>query len=218
MLESIGMINRGSAVGDYIFETVKREDIKTIVEIGTWNGLGTTKCIYDAILTSGKKNYYVLSLECNLAFHNTAKRNLSPLLRNFNLVYGTITTLDEILPQMNEEKHARNNLQWLDEELTHLKTTPTVVYMIPDKIDLLILDGGEYSSSKDWEKLHERAHYVILDDTRPDMVDDHFGHILKNSEVRKHVLTQPTKFKILEDNQELGSCGWCIYENLLFTP
>ena len=218
MLGSKGMINRGSSVGDYIFETVKRKDIKTIVEIGTWNGLGTTKCIYDGIIASGKKDYYVLSLECNLSFYNEARGNLVPLLNNFEIVHGTITTLEEILPQMDQEKHARNNLRWLDEEFVHLKNAPNVIDMIPDKIDLLILDGGEYSSSKDWEKLHERSHYIILDDTRPDMVEDHFGHILKNSEVRKYVLSQPEKFKIIEDNQSLGSCGWCICENLLFTP
>jgi len=212
-MQKLGMINRGSSVGEFIFETVKRKDIKTIVEIGTYNGLGTTKCIYDGIIASGKKDYLVISLECNLSMHNQAKGNLTPPLRNFNLVYGTITDLDEILPQMQAERAARGQLPWLDEELHHLKNVPNVMHMMPEVIDFLILDGGEYSSAKDWDKLHERSRIIHLDDTRPDMLEDHFGHILKNSEVRKHVLTLPDQFKILEDNQELGSCGWCIIEN-----
>ncbi len=216
MFETKGMINRGSISGEFIYNLTKRPDVKTIVEIGTWNGLGTTKCIYDGIIESNKKDYYVLSLECNLSFHNQAKLNLLPL-KNFELVYGTITKLEEILPKMTTdiERTAASKLPWISEEFLHLKNAPYVLDMIPQKIDFLILDGGEFSSYLEFEKLYKRSRFIYLDDTRDDMVEEHFGHILKNSMTRQFVINRPEQFKILEDNQKLGSCGWCICENLM---
>ena len=55
MLEKLGQINRGSLLGEHIFNLAKDPKIKNIIEIGTWNGLGTTKCIYDAIISSNKQ-------------------------------------------------------------------------------------------------------------------------------------------------------------------
>ena len=52
-----GQINRGSLLGEHIYKICCQCDIRTIFEIGTWNGLGTTKCIRDAIMDSGKEDY-----------------------------------------------------------------------------------------------------------------------------------------------------------------
>jgi len=217
MFETVGMINRGTEAGELIYNFAKNPEIKTIVEIGTWNGLGTTKCLYEGIIDSGKKDYLVLSLECNLGRYNEAKQNLLPLA-NFNLIYGTVTTFDEILPKMNSEneKRAAANLPWVYEESAHIKAAPLVLDMIPEKIDFIIFDGGEQSSSFDFEKLHERAHYIYLDDTRDDMEVEHFGHVLKNSMQRRYVLEHPEKFRVIKDDQKLGSCGWFVCENLEF--
>ena len=47
-----GEINRRSILGDMIYDYASEPNIKTIVDIGTWNGLGTTKCVIDAIIDS----------------------------------------------------------------------------------------------------------------------------------------------------------------------
>lgn len=211
MNEKQGQINRGSLLGEYIFKFSKDPNINTIVEIGTWNGLGTTKCIYDGIIEGRKKDFLVISLECNLARHLEAKQNLLPL-RNFNLIHGTIVTMEEVAPLMQKEIEEIRKLPWLDEESLHLKTTPLVLDQIPEKIDLLILDGGEFSSSLEFEKLYKRARYIILDDTAPDL--QWIGnHILKNSEVRKYVLAHPEEFKIIEDKPKERN-GFLICERI----
>ena len=55
-----GQINLNDEAGSYIFNICKREDVQTIVEIGTWNGRGSTLCIYEAIKNTEKK---LISLE-----------------------------------------------------------------------------------------------------------------------------------------------------------
>jgi hypothetical protein len=207
-----GQINRGSKMGEQIFELAKLEDVKIIFEVGTWNGLGSTKCIYDAIISTNKKNYVVFSLECNLTMHNEAKINLLPL-HNFNLIYGTITTLEEIIPKMENDKEALSHAQWLYEEKIFLKNAPYVFDIVPEKIDLLILDGGEYSSSLEFDKLYKRSRFIVLDDTTPFIPDSH-GHILKNSQVREFILANPDQFRIIEDDLKDRN-GYLICEHLV---
>jgi len=81
----LGQINRGSKLGEYIFELAKNSEVKTIVDIGTWNGMGSTKCILDGVLNS-KFTKEVISLECNKLRYEEAKINLGFLPPNFKLL------------------------------------------------------------------------------------------------------------------------------------
>ena len=40
-----------------------------------------------------------------------------------------------------------------------------VLNKIPEKIDLLLLDGGEFSTYSEWLKLKDRSTIIMLDDT-----------------------------------------------------
>ena len=186
-------------MGEQIFEFAKRPDVKIIVEIGTWNGLGTTKCIYDGILHGRKKDFLVLSLECNRMRYEEANTNLLPL-NNFNIVHGSIVTVEELLAA-NEKQRTH---PWFIEDLRHIKTAPYIFHEIPEKIDLLVLDGGEFSSLIEFEKLWERSRFIILDDTTTN----------KNTEVRNFILSKPEKIKIIEDNLKDRN-GFMICENLI---
>lgn len=209
-----GQRNRGSKLGEHIFQLSKHPEVKNIVEIGTWNGLGTTKCIYDGILASGKRNYLVYSLECNFLMHSEAKINLIPL-RNFNLLYGTIVPYSQIKPVIDAELEIDPNMfkdnPWLKEESAVSMDAPNVLNFLPEKIDLLILDGGEYSSSIEFDMLSEKARFIVLDDTSPNIDWIPTAHPLKNSLVRKYILSKPEEYKIIDDNLN-ESNGYLICE------
>jgi hypothetical protein len=51
------------------------------------------------------------------------------------------------------------------EDLNSVKGCPHVMDMIPQKIDLLILDGGGFTGHSEFVKLKDRTKYFILDDT-----------------------------------------------------
>lgn len=188
-----GQINRGSKLGEIIYNFCKKDNINTIFEIGTWNGLGTTKCIFDAIIDSGKKNYFVQSLESNEIFYNQAINNL-PKLENFNLILGRIVEIKEILnvDSMGIEffgKVPYNDLtKWRNEDIENYNKIPNVLNMIPQKIDLAILDGGEFSSFSEFEKIKDRTEYFILDDT----------NMMKNFKVRE-IIKNDDNYEIIHD-------------------
>ena len=183
-----GQINRGSKLGEIIYKFASNPEVIIIVEIGTWNGMGTTKCIYDAVISTRiPKRIY--SLECNKSRHEEAKINLGILPKNFKLVHGTIVDakeLNSILESLQNDTHKG----WLKEDIRWIKNTPNVLNELPKKIDLLIIDGGEFSGEIEFNKLYKRSRFIILDDTNSN----------KHKKTKEFIKSKPQQFKIIEDN------------------
>ena len=199
MIGTVGQVNRGSKLGEIIYNLCLQDDVKNIVEIGTWNGMGSTKCIYDAI-SEKKGEYLVYSLECNKEFYNICLKNYEnlPKLDNFNLILGTIISPDDnIDPVSNFDdsffKESSRDIQksWYMEDLENCKNVPNVLNIIPDQIDLLILDGGEFSSLAEYKKLKESTTYFILDDTNS----------IKNNEV-SNLIRNDIRYQVIHDSND----------------
>jgi len=183
-----GQINRGSKLEEYIFELTKKPEVKTIVDIGTWNGMGSTKCVLDGVLSS-KISKEVISLECNKMRYEEAKTNLGFLPPNFKLIHGTLINADELYPIL-EKLENETYKKWIQEDINWIKVIPNVFHLMPEKIDLLIVDGGEFSGEIEFFKLYERCKYIVLDDTTTN----------KNKKSREFILANPDKFSIIEDD------------------
>jgi len=181
-----GQINRGTLLGDKIYGMCRQSNVNTIVDIGTWNGMGTTKCIYDAVIGTRKEVY---SLECNKIRHEEAKINLGFIPSTFKLIHGTIVDAKELQPIMDTLEN--DTLKgWLKDDLNWLRSTPNVLNQLPEKIDVCIIDGGEFSGDLEFFKLWQKCHYIILDDT----------NAIKHKKTKEFILSNPDKFKVLDDN------------------
>jgi len=133
----------------------------TVLEIGTWKGLGSTKCIIDSI----DNEVSFLSLETNKSFYDIAVENLKSYQDKVKLIYGRIVEKDEILNFVQTINLNRWEEQWLREDLENVDKCENVLNQIPKKIDLLLLDGGEFSTYPEWLKLKDRSTVIMLDDT-----------------------------------------------------
>jgi len=186
-----GQLTRSTIPGQKIYEICKYVDVKTIVDIGTWNGLGTTKCIYDAIIDSNKKNYKVFSIECSIWMYEEAKRNLFPPLNNFILLYGSLVDAEELYFMYDTLKNDPIRKQWLDDDIKCIKIANNNVFkQMPEKIDFLILDGGEFSGEIEFKKLYERCTYIFLHDIVTS----------KNKKNKEFILNNLQKFEVIYDN------------------
>lgn len=194
-----GQINRGSALGDQIYELSKRKDVNVIVDIGTWNGMGSTKCIKDGVIGTNKEVY---SLECNKIRHEEAKINLMILPPNFKLIHGTIVTVKELSSILDNVSGIHK--KWLQEDINWIKTTPDVYDILPEKIDLCIFDGGEFSGELEFNKLWKRCKYIILDDTNKSVSIKHYKS-------REFILEHSEIFNVMIDDQ-LDRNGFLICE------
>jgi len=157
-------------------------EINTIVEIGTWNGLGSTLCILEGIKD---KKVRFWSLECNKEKHESAVQSLSDMIEgDVKLVWGSIVDIDivnsiDYRSRFSTLEHSDTLQLWFNVDIENCGVCPNVLHMLPEKIDFLLLDGGEFTTLYEFECLFDRCdRYIALDDIFTD----------KCREVRKHLL------------------------------
>ena len=160
-----GQISSSDEIGRWIKMISSLERTEIIVEIGTWNGNGSSKCIVDGILNKKSNNLdvtKVFGFEINKEFFDKAKSNLKKY-QFFNVIYGGIITSSELdSSNLNSEESS-----WFDQDRNNIENGPYVFDKIPSKIHLLILDGGEFSTYREFCKLVNRVDgYIVLDDTK----------------------------------------------------
>jgi len=210
-----GQINNNTFLGKYLYEFSTRKDVNNIVDIGTWNGLGSTKCIIDGIINSKKIDYNFFTIECNYNKHLEAKTNLLNFnnFKNINLLYGRITNIEDLikLEDYDESFFVIYNREiqnkWYDITIEEHMTTPYLYDNLLQNIsyiDMLILDGGEYCTYGEFVKLNKISKFIFLDDTKT----------IKNYKVAE-IIRNSKSYSIIQDNLQERQ-GFLIAENLEF--
>lgn len=156
-----GQINPGSKMGQALMALCTRPDVRTIVEIGTWNGEGSTQCIRRAIESSDDTRFFY-SLELDFERWKQAMTFHQPLPKNMVILHGRVSSLGKAPPiDLSEEE-----LGWWHADKKAEEEAEDVLHLLPDKIDLLLLDGGEFTSLQDFKVLAPRSKYIMCDDVR----------------------------------------------------
>lgn len=161
----MGQINLDTQFGNVIKEIASNPLYHTFCEVGTWNGKGSTRCIYEGI--QDRPNTHLYSIEGDpFMFHEAEK--LWSENPKVSLLMGTLhrTIMDEheIVSHPSYYKvHDHYRLYYVS-ELRSVRLTPLVT--VPP-CDCILLDGGEFSTYGDWNALyHENLKVVMLDDTQ----------------------------------------------------
>lgn len=154
-----GQIEPSSSIGRWIELLVLSEETQNVVEIGTWNGRGSTLCIHNGCVQSGKT---ALSIEASKPMWEKARKNL-PRKSPVDLIWGSIVGPEDLdTEELSEEESA-----WLASDLAALESAPDVLRSVPEEINLLVLDGGEFASYSEFLRLESRLNgFVVLDDTK----------------------------------------------------
>lgn len=182
-----GQIDLNSAFGKAIQEVCSRIKSGYIVEIGTWNGLGSTKCV----LNSKNKDVSFISVESNESQFAVACQNLKG--ENVSILYGRVANL------INDQNLSHVEKGWLSQDLLDYQKCPNVLDKIPKQINILLLDGGEFTSRGEFHTLRNRvSDYFILDDTQT----------RKNRLNRSDLLLS---HELIYDNQSDRN-GWSIFK------
>lgn len=197
-----GQITITQKIGSLIKELTERKEVKNIVDIGTFNGLGSTLCIIHGMDDSKE----LWSIELYPDMYQQSIENLSSVLNpNIHILNGRIIEYDEVfwfdhsIINFNIDEHAR---LWYKKDLEHLNNSKNVIEELPQIIDLLVLDGGEYTTYPEYKKLKDRSNIIVLDDTI----------IHKCTKVRNELIND-SNFKVLYDDQ-IQRNGCAIFERI----
>lgn len=164
-----GQINLDSSLGRLLANLAKTHN--SIVEIGTWNGQGSTQCILSTLLTRPDQSWHFTSLECNETMFQQAMQFWHNKItveqqQQVEFLLGTILNLQD-LPSLDIlEKQQGFVQEWYEQDIAWLKQTVNHLDKLPATVDLLILDGGEYTTYSEWQLLKSRVTTVVLDDTK----------------------------------------------------
>jgi len=178
---------------------------KTFLEIGTWNGLGSTKQFVD-VLKSRNDDYIFYSLECNSEKYNDA-RNLyiaekNVILLNEVLFNDQPDNFYEIFPQC-----ANNSMfkKWHRVDIENMKKCNLFLERdnLPELFDVVLLDGGEFTTYFEFQIIKDRCKYLLLDDI----------NVAKCTKIVEEIKSQPNKWKIIEENRNTRN-GFLVCKNL----
>jgi hypothetical protein len=167
-IQTLGQIHNGTSEGKFIQKLLHEtlgSQVKNVVEIGTWNGLGSTLCILNALQEYQSIPFF--SLECCKEKQESAVINLEEFVtESTQLIWGTIVNLS----RLNDSEYLMNfsdiQRDWYQVDFKNCEESPNVLSLLPEHIDFLLLDGGEYTTLNEFEILFPRCrHYILLDDT-----------------------------------------------------
>lgn len=143
---------------------------KTFLEIGTWNGLGSTTAFANGF-KNRSDDYILYSLECNkdkcVDAVNLHKSN--PNIHILNEVIWNEEPEDfyEIFPQCKTDKLYK---KWNDIDIINMKQCNIFLTRkdIPEMFDVILLDGGEFTTYYEFQLLKNRCKILMLDDINTD--------------------------------------------------
>jgi hypothetical protein len=185
----MGQVSDKSDIGRLIYALCSLSTTRRVVEIGTWNGLGSTRIMCRAATKRPRNSVEIISVEANLSLHLQAEKNLRRFkkLGFLNLLYGSVVSESQLLS---------SNLSpleelWLSADRRDIAAAPNLRSVMPSEIDLLLLDGGEFSTYAEYQTLKPLvSSFILLDDTNTrkcqrileEIVNDDFYLVWKSAE------------------------------------
>ena len=160
-----GQIKMNTDFGKQLNNLASDSRYKIFLEVGTWCGLGSTKCLLDGIIL--RDDAKLISVESNLKFYEITRKYWDKFFEvhgidtaKFDLKHGTLVAYDQLdKDYVTDSGHTKETYDYNQD----IKHAPRII--VEDKVDVLCLDGGHFSTSLEWDLFKETAKIVAIDDT-----------------------------------------------------
>ncbi|ABT16090.1 glycosyl transferase [Paramecium bursaria Chlorella virus CVM-1] len=165
-----GQLGASTPVGQFLAKIVQIPEFKNFIEVGTWNGRGSTKCIMNGLVQrSDKTSFYSLEADkgrCQSGQDFWATQEKGNV--DLHLLWGKLS--DKMVTREYVQTHPKfsSQLQYFDIEASQTHEAPLVGDDLPNDVEFAFLDGGEFCSIFDFNVLVKKyAHslkVIGLDD------------------------------------------------------
>jgi hypothetical protein len=196
----IGQITLDSIIGKHLYHYAKSTKYNSYLEIGTWNGLGSTKCFVEGFNNRQDSLYTFYSLECNTDKYIVAK-DLYKNMKNTHILNEVLLNnmpadIYNIFPELLENKDYNywNNIDFQNMENKNLfLNRPN----LPKVFDIILLDGGEFTTWYEYNLIKDKCKILILDDTNTSKCKKIKEEIIKNKDIWKIIINSNERNGIL---------------------
>ena len=193
-----GQIKYNSEMGEMIEKYSQDSRFSRYLEIGTWNGGGSTYCFAKGF-ESRVEPFQFASLEINEQMYNEAKSKYSsaPYIN----IFRARIIKDNELPPINEllEMFDSVNIEWLRDDMSSFfKTSYFDIESFNPEV--VLLDGSEYLTYFEFKKLYNSTKVFILDDINTEKCKKIVEELKSDSKWRE------VRIDTTQRN------GWAVYE------
>ena len=199
-VENTGQIQLVQPFGQWISKYAADTRFQRYVEIGTWNGRGSTCCFYDGFVKR-EDNPTLDSYEINESRYKEANQ-LWETVPQIRIHHGRILK-DHECPVFYEVKKVFPQLveTWHAEDIKNFWNCP---YSPIDNPEVVLLDGAEYLTYFEFQQLKELKSIQVF------ILDDICAEKCKN--ICLYLFHHPD-WKIV-DSSLLERNGWAIFERI----
>ena len=198
LLVNDGQIKYDGGMGQVIARYAQDTRFKNYLEIGTWNGGGSTFCFAKGFEIRTEP-FFFLTLEVNEELYIVAKEKYKDI-PYVHLQHASILTSDMINDKNTLLEPFENvNIEWLKDDVRNVCKAKYVEFVdtIPE---VVLLDGSEYLTYFEYKKLVDTTKVFILDDINTEKCKKIVEELdASDSWVMKHKVSN-------ERN------GWAVYE------
>ncbi len=151
-----GQVQSTDGLGSWIKKLSLDDKNTTFLEIGTWNGLGSTKVFVDA-LKQRVTPFSFWSLECNKEKSELA-REMYKDVTGVHILNETICNGEQpgdfydVFPECRDNKMFT---YWNEVDTANMNECPLFLERsdLPEVFDVILLDGGEFTTYYEFQKL-----------------------------------------------------------------
>jgi hypothetical protein len=199
-VENTGQIQLTQPFGQWISKYAADERFSRYLEVGTWNGRGSTCCFYDGFCKR-TTSYSLQSYEINLQRATEAKELWKQDPR-IEIYHGRMLENHECPVYCEVCKvHPQIAEAWHTEDIQHFWAASYVPMKSPE---VVLLDGAEYLTYFEFQKLKHMSsiQVFLLDDT----------HTSKCSYINAYLQSSPDWKRIAYSDTERN--GWAVFERV----
>jgi hypothetical protein len=196
-------ITEDSSLGQFLIGQASKAAV--VVEIGTGCGIGSTKCLYEGA-RKNKAHQTLITIEACYDQWVLARENMEKYC-GYRPLFGCLhRTIRPFWHPANREVDLE---MWQFEHDIHYtpKPPPLILESTPKNVDLLFLDGGEFTSDGDFLALWERARVIVLDDCNQRVATKNVYGTLQLARARGWKLISP--IGSIDDRN-----GWTAFERI----
>ena len=158
----IGQITFDTELGKKLYDYAQDEKIKTYLEIGTWNGLGSTKCFIEGF-KKRKTEFKFYSLECNKGKSDYAKQLYSDIENVFILDQVLLNEIPSNMYEIFPVLLTDENLSYIN-KLDFQNMADKEIFEEKEWYDFIFLDGGEFTTWFEYNIIKDKCTILALDD------------------------------------------------------
>jgi len=157
--EILGVNKRGGILQD----ACRIPSVSSVVEVGTLDGTGSTRIIIEELASKrATQAVQLITIEANKVAHELATANIGCPEIPVQVIHGSLIHVDSplLLVGLNQQESV-----WFQNDAnTRFANVPNILEYLPTQFDLLVLDGGEFTTFNDYLVLRKRCTYLFLDD------------------------------------------------------